>query len=883
MSTTPSTETPQPIFLKDYEAPRHDLLAVELGFVLDPDDTVVTSRIHVRSRSGQAEALRLDGRALKLERISVDGHELAYSAYELDERRLVIREIPPECIVEITTRIAPAANSALMGLYLSNGIYCTQCEAEGFRRITYFPDRPDVMTRFKVRIEADKAACPILLSNGNPVGGGDLADGRHYALWEDPFPKPAYLFALVAGDLACLEDEHVTASGRKVALKLYAEASAIDQCGHAMDSLKRSMKWDEEVYGLEYDLDLFQIVGVGDFNFGAMENKGLNIFNTSALLARADTSTDVDFQQVERIIAHEYFHNWTGDRVTCRDWFQLTLKEGLTVFRDQQFSADMHSEPVKRISDVVLLRETQFAEDAGPLSHPIRPDSYVEINNFYTRTVYEKGAEVIRMLHTLLGPELFRKGIDTYFARHDGQAVTCEDFVRCMADVSGRDLSHFMRWYSQAGTPEVEMTRSYDAASGSLHLSFKQSTPATPGQTEKLPLHIPIRLGLIGADGVPVAVQLQGENEPQGNSRVLELTEGQQSFTFVGLESEPVPSALRGFSAPVRLRSDLSETELLHLLTHDEDAFNRWEAAQTLASRTIVEQIRRPAQPGTVVESVGEGLIEALGTALRQAEQDPAFTARILSLPGRSYIAQQLGEIDVDAMHRVFKAFQNTIGRRLAGELQAAYGAMVAIDDGTTGTRAIAARSLKNLALGYLTISDSERFRRLAIDQFHASRMMTDRLAALRALSEAQAPEAAGLLDEFYQEWRNEPLVVNKWFALQAGIEDEAAPDRVRELLAHPAFTARNPNRVRAVLGTFSMANLIGFHRIDGAGYTLLADKIVELDERNPQVAARLLTAFGRWRRFDATRQRLMRGQLERLLKLSLSRDSFEIANKSLN
>ncbi|SNB66412.1 aminopeptidase N [Arboricoccus pini] len=875
------TTHPEPIRLADYRPPVCEFEEISLDFVLDPDVTTVTSRLKVKTRSGAPETLALDGRELTLKSIKIDDRPLGRDEFQVDREHLTLIDVPSTCLIEIVTTIAPRLNSALMGLYLSNGIYCTQCEAEGFRRITYFLDRPDVMTRYKVRIEADLASCPVLLSNGNPVGGGKLANGRHFALWEDPFRKPAYLFALVAGDLACLEDHHVTRSGRRVALKLYADSAAIDQCAHAMDSLKRSMRWDEDAYGLEYDLDLFQIVGVGDFNFGAMENKGLNIFNTSALLARTDTSTDGDFQQVERIVAHEYFHNWSGDRVTCRDWFQLTLKEGLTVFRDQQFSSDMHSAAVKRIADVMLLRETQFAEDAGPLAHPIRPESYVEINNFYTRTVYEKGAEVVRMLHTLLGAELFRKGIDLYFARHDGSAVTCEDFVQAMADVSGRDLRRFMRWYSQAGTPEVRVTREFDSSTGSLTLEFTQSTPPTPGQQAKLPLHIPIRVGLVGRDGQALPLQLAGENAKGETARVLELTEERQSFTFVGLDAAPVPSILRGFSAPVRLRSDLTKDDLLHLLKHDEDAFNRWEAAQSLAAEAIVQAIRMSPQRQPVPDA---DLIQAYSRLLEGSiEQDHAFVARTLSLPGRSFIAQQLSVIDVDAMHRVFKTFQETIGRELEAPLLAAYRSMARIDDGSTRTAAMAARTLKNAALAYLVIGQPAKFEPLAVSQYRQSSMMTDRLSALRILAEIDGAAGASLLEDFYGRWQNEPLVVNKWFALQAGIEDYKSPERVEALMQHPAFTLANPNRVRALLGTFSMANLIGFHREDGAGYRLLADKVIELDSKNAQVAARLLTTFGRWRRFDLHRQQMMKSQLERILAVpGLSRDSYEIASKSL-
>jgi aminopeptidase N len=873
---------PAPKLLADYRPPPFLIDDVTLDFDLGPAATRVAARLAVRRHGRHGQPLVLDGRSLETVSVALDGKALPSDAYEIGPGTLTLAAVPDAFVLETVVTIRPAANTTLMGLYVSNGIFCTQCEAEGFRRITWFLDRPDVMARFRVRITADRAAYPVLLSNGNPIGRAELPDGRHCAEWEDPHRKPAYLFALVAGDLARLEDRFVTRSGREVTLRLYAEAAAIDQCRHALDSLKRSMAWDEQVYGLEYDLDLFMIVGVADFNFGAMENKGLNIFNTSALLARPDTSTDADFQTVERIVAHEYFHNWTGDRVTCRDWFQLTLKEGLTVFRDQQFAGDMHSHGVKRIGDVALLRETQFAEDAGPLAHPIRPASYVEINNFYTRTVYEKGAEVIRMIHTLIGAEAFRKGMDRYFERHDGQAVTCEDFVAAMADVSGRDLARLMRWYGQAGTPEIEVERHYDPLAQTLTLTFRQSTPPTPGQPDKLPLHLPVAIGLIGADGTALPLQLAGENAPNGTSRVLELTEAEQSFTFICVEEPPVPSLLRGFSAPVRLKAGLDHGELAHLLAHDTDPFVRWDAAQSLAAELMIAQIK--AVLGGAEPVLDPALPDALGALLDgTGATDPAFVARTLALPGRSFIAQQLPQIEVEAMDRVQRAFQAGIGRRLAGRLASAYEAAHVAGDTGIDTAAMGRRALKNACLAYLVWGEAAGAVDRAERQYREAATMTDRLGALRTLVEIEGPRRDTLLGDFYAAWRHEPLVINKWFALQAGIEDAAAPERVRALMDHPAFTMSNPNRVRALFGTFAVGNLAGFHRRDGAGYRVLADRVVELDPRNPQVAARLLTAFGRWRRYDPVRQQLMRGELERVAALpGLSRDCQEIASKSL-
>ncbi|HMU49947.1 MAG TPA: aminopeptidase N [Geminicoccaceae bacterium] len=872
-----TSPAPQAVRLADYRPPVFLVEEVELTFQLEPEATIV--RAVQRLRRQDSGDLVLDGEDLETLSVSVDGHPLPPESYRIDATSLAIAGLPAACTLETVTRINPRANTQLMGLYVSGGVFCTQCEAEGFRRITWFQDRPDVMSRFKVRIEADKAGFPVLLSNGNPVGSGDLPNGRHFALWHDPFPKPVYLFALVAGDLACLEDSFITRSGRKVALRIYASAADIGQCDHAMASLKHSMKWDEDTFGLEYDLDLFMIVAVGDFNFGAMENKGLNIFNTSATLARRDTATDADFVSVERIIAHEYFHNWTGDRVTCRDWFQLTLKEGLTVFRDQQFTADRHSAPVKRISDVALLRDSQFTEDSGPLAHPIRPDQYVEINNFYTRTVYEKGAEVIRMIHTLIGPAAFRKGMDLYFERHDGRAVTCEDFVAAMADASGRDFTQFMEWYRNAGTPVVEVRREWDPATGSLTLELSQTTPPTPGQPSKPPLHMPIRMGLVSRSGRALPVQLAGENEPQGTDRVIELTRPVQRFTFIGLDEEPVPSLLRGFSAPVRLDAGHSDEELALLLAEDEDAFNRWEAGQTLALRELLALVAAHEAGQPLVP--GQGLIRAFGVTLDRAGADPAFAARALSLPSTGFLAQAMPVIRVEAIAAAQRALRTALGSALAERWQATYDGQAETGPFSIEPAAMGRRALRNVALAYLGWAGQGG--EATVRQYREAGNMTDRLAALRVACDTALPERDELLADFYAAWQGEPLVVNKWFALQASTEDEAAADRVAALTRHPAFTLKNPNRVRAVLATFATANLLGFHRRDGAGYRLLTDLALELDRLNPSVAARLLTSLGRWRRFDEKRQGLMKAELERVLAMAgLSRDSFEIASKSL-
>lgn len=878
--------SPRRIFLSDYRPPAFLTERVELDFRLDPEATLVTSRQHLRKNPAADPADRdlvLMGEELELLGLALDGRPLEPGAYSIEGEILRVPGLPDACTLEVVTRIRPAANTQLMGLYLSNGILCTQCEAEGFRRITWYQDRPDVMARFRVRLEAERARFPVLLSNGNPVEAGDLPGGRHYAVWDDPFPKPSYLFALVAGDLAKLEDSFTTRSGRVVTLRIWADAAHIGQCHHAMQSLKKAMRWDEEVYGLEYDLDLFQIVVVADFNFGAMENKALNIFNASAALARRDLATDADFQAVERIIAHEYFHNWTGNRITCRDWFQLTLKEGLTVFRDQQFAADMHDAGVKRIGDVVHLREVQFAEDAGPLAHPIRPDSYAAIDNFYTATVYNKGAEVIRMLHTTVGPERWRKGMDTYIARHDGQAVTCEDFVRAIGDGAGEDLSRFLIWYRQAGTPVVKVSRHWDPAAGALTLELAQEVPPTPGQPHKEPMPIPIRLGLLGrVSGRPLPVRLAGENTPAGTERVLELASAEARWTFVGLDEEPVPSLLRGFSAPVRLEFPLSEEERALLLARDPDPFARFEAAQGLAAEAMLAQIRA-AVP---VERPGPSslLRSALERALADESLTPAFRARLAQLPGRSWLAQQLPVITVDPLAAVHRGWREALGaelRPLFWKLH--HEQRRGLDPEAIDTATIGRRALANAALAYLVAAFDPEAEARALEQYRTAGNMTDRMAALRALADSPSAERDAVLADFYERYRDEPLVVDKWFALQATIEDEAAVERVTRLLAHPAFTMTNPNRVRALLGSFASSNLVGFHRADGAGYRLVMDQVIALDRINPQVAARLATSFGRWRRYEPARQALMRAELERLAATpGLSKDTADIATRSL-
>jgi len=878
----------RPVFLKDYQPPAFLIDSVALHVDLREDGALVRATLAVRAHPDETETnlpLVLNGERLELRSVAIDGRVLDANAYTVSATTLTLPQVPSTFTLDIVTALKPHENLALEGLYKSGGNFCTQCEAEGFRKITYFLDRPDVMARYTTTIEADATLYPVLLSNGNPVDGGLLPEGRHWRRWEDPFPKPCYLFALVAGNLALVEDQFVTRSGRTVALRLYVEPGNQDKCDHALRSLKKAMAWDEQVFGLEYDLDIFMIVAVGDFNMGAMENKGLNVFNTKYVLARPETATDADFAAIESIIAHEYFHNWTGNRVTCRDWFQLSLKEGLTVFRDQEFSADLNSRAVKRIADVQRLRGAQFAEDAGALAHAVRPDSYFQINNFYTATVYDKGAEVVRMIHTLLGPAGFRQGMDLYFQRHDGEAVTCDDFVRAMADATGADLSQFALWYSQAGTPEVEASGQFDPEHRRYRLTVRQHCPPTPGQPIKRPMHIPLALGLIGPKGQDLPLRLAGEAAAHGTTRVLDLRASEQIFEFVDVPVPPVPSLFRGFSAPIRLKTQLSDSELAFLLGNDSDPFNRWEAGQTLATRLMLQLIadvhaNRPLH-------LPQAFLDAMSRLLDDAGRDPAFAARALSLPSENVLAQQMNEVAVDAIHQV----RNFVRHRLAEHLQPAWtatyhanaaidadGASFSVDAATMGRRA-----LKNLCLGMLMALDTEEVHALAAAQYRGATTMTDAVAALNVLADTHAPAGEAALADFYDRWQHDPLVVNKWLAIQAGSSRSDTPQRVAALLGHPGFDLRNPNKVYALIGTFGGGNQLRFHQIDGCGYALLADQVLGLDAMNPQVAARLAAPFARWRRFDAPRQALMRHHLERLASSpNLSRDLAEIVTKSL-
>ena len=882
--------TPKAIHLKDYRPPAHLIDTVDLHFDLREDATIVRATLAIRRNparddlardGGEAPALVLDGERMDLVSVALDGEALPPERYTADAAHLTIPRVPDSFTLETVVRIKPQENTALQGLYKSSGNFCTQCEAEGFRRITYFIDRPDVMARYVTTIEADKARYPVLLSNGNLVADGDAPDGRHWARWDDPFPKPSYLFALVAGDLRHAEDRFRTASGRDVTLRIFVEPGNEDKVGHAMTSLKKSMAWDEEVYGLEYDLDIFNIVAVSDFNMGAMENKSLNVFNTKYILAKPETATDQDFLGIEAVVAHEYFHNWTGNRVTCRDWFQLSLKEGLTVFRDQEFSSDMNSRPVKRIADVQRLRTVQFPEDSGAMAHPVRPDTYVEINNFYTPTVYDKGSEVIRMMHTLLGAEGFRKGMDLYFQRHDGQAVTCDDFVAAMQDATGVDLGQFKLWYRQAGTPVVEASGVHDDAARTYRLTVRQTVPPTPGQPTKLPMHIPLAVGLLGPDGSDLPLTLKGEAQAGGTSRVLHVKDSEQVFEFVDVPARPVPSLLRGFSAPVTLKTDLSDADLTFLMANDSDAFNRWEAGQTLGTRILLGLVA-DAQAGRALD-LPASFITAVEAVLDDASKDPAFAAQALVLPTESYLGTQMPVIDPDAIHTAREFARKRLAAALRPKWLAGYRANAVNEPFSVDAAAIGRRALKNLCLAYLMALEDAEAVGLCVGQFHGAHAMTDAIAALGLLAGSEAAERDDALAGFYERWKGEPLVVDKWFSVQATASRPDALADVTRLLDHPAFEIRNPNKVYALIGGFAGGNPVRFHEPGGAGYRFLADQVLKLDPMNPQVAARLMGPFSRLRRYDSGRQELMRAELKRIAaQPGLSPDVFEVATKSL-
>jgi len=879
------TDSAEPVRLKDYRPPDYLIDKVDLDVKLDATSTKVLARLEIRPNpQGRPDAaLVLDGDGLRALRIALDGESLNPASNSVSPDQLTIASAPQRPFtLEIETEIDPSANSRLMGLYRSGSAYCTQCEPEGFRRITYFLDRPDVLSVYTVRIEALKTEAPLLLSNGNRIAAGDLEDGRHFALWRDPFPKPSYLFALVGGDLGSVHDEFITRSGRKVRLGIHVEHGKEPQAAYAMDALKRSMAWDETAFGREYDLDVFNIVAVSDFNMGAMENKGLNIFNDKYVLASPSTATDADYAHIEAVIAHEYFHNWTGNRITCRDWFQLCLKEGLTVFRDHEFSGDMRSRAVQRIANVRALRAAQFPEDAGPLAHNVRPETYQEINNFYTATIYEKGAEVIRMLKVLIGDAAFARGMDLYFERCDGTAATVEDFVACFAEASGRDLTAFSRWYHQAGTPLLEAGGTYDAEARTFTLELAQSCAPTPGQARKEPFVIPVALGLVGPDGdFPLKADAAEAREAEIATGVVELSTARRTITFLDVPSRPVPSLLRGFSAPVRLDYAASEPDLITLIARDSDSFNRWQAAQTYASRLLLRSvagIRAGGQPAH-----DQGFIDALATVIADTA-DPAYAAQMITLPSEADIARDIGEnVDPDAIHAARDALRRAIGKGLAPALLDAYARHAASGPYSPDAEAAGRRALRNAALDLYCAGDPVGGGAVAARQFETADTMTDEIAALGALAQTPGDAREDALATFYGRHASEALVIDKWFALQAMIPAADTLDRIRLLMDHPAFSLGNPNRVRALIGAFASGNQTRFNAPDGGGYDFVAGIVLDLDAKNPQVAARLLAAFKSWRSLEPNRRARAEAALRRVAGHGgLSADVRDIVDRSL-
>ena len=878
------TDDPPPVRLQDYRPPHWLVDTVELDVSLDPSATRVRAALLLKPnpKAAAPAPLLLDGDGLRLVALGLDGKPLASEHYVATPDRLTIAQPPQRPFrLKVETLIDPSANTQLMGLYRSGKTYCTQCEAEGFRRITYFPDRPDVMAVYTTRIEADVADAPVLLANGNLVDSGTVPGGnRHFAVWHDPFPKPSYLFALVGGTLAVAEDRFRTMSGRDVTLRIYVEPGKEDRCGYAMDSLKRAMRWDEEAFGREYDLDMFMIVAVSDFNMGAMENKGLNIFNDKYVLASAATATDADYAAIEAIVAHEYFHNWTGNRITCRDWFQLCLKEGLTVFRDQEFTSDERSRPVERIKDVRGLRAHQFVEDAGPLAHPVRPTLYREINNFYTATVYEKGAEVVRMLQVLLGPQQFRKGMDLYFARHDGQAATIEQFVQCFADASGRDLTQFMLWYAQSGTPEIVATGTYDPRGKTYRLDLAQTLAPTPGQPTKEPMVIPLVVGLVGSDGRDLPLRLADEAPVERG--LISLDKPAATYLFTGIEHRPVPSINRGFSAPVRLNVNVGDDDLRFLAVRDSDPFNRWQAVHTLAMRLLVEStaaVRRGEPP---LED--PDLAAALASVLTSRDLEPAFVAQVIALPSESDIARELASnVDPDAVLAARQALRLAIMTSLSELLAATYERLSTPEPYSPDADAAGRRALKNACLDLMTAACDASAVALATRQYEHADNMTDRMAALQTLTLCDCADRAAALDDFYARYAGDPLIVDKWLSLQAAIPEPATLDRVKTLTTHPAFSMANPNRVRALIGAFAMSNQTQSNRADGGGYDLIVETVLALDPKNPQLAARLLSALKSWRVLEPRRRSLAQAALRRVAEApSLSRDVSDIVQRAL-
>jgi aminopeptidase N len=882
--------TPTTIHRKHYTAPSYWVKTVEMGFDLEPAATRVATRITMQRNSASPNKdVELLGDSVKLVALRMNGKTLskrAQGGYTIEDGKLRITNAPDDITLEIETLINPEKNTSMMGLYVSNGNFFTQCEAEGFRKITWFPDRPDVMGKYTVMLRADKKKYPVLLSNGNLIEQGDLPKGRHYAKWEDPFKKPSYLFALVAGKLVCQEEKFKLKSGRKALLQVWVEPGNLDKTQHAMESLKHSIRWDEERFGLELDLDRFMIVAVGDFNMGAMENKGLNIFNTKYVLANPSIATDTDYSNIEAVVGHEYFHNWTGNRVTCQDWFQLSLKEGLTVFRDQEFSADMvgtdSGRAVKRIEDVRMLRQVQFSEDAGPMAHPVRPDSFVEISNFYTVTIYEKGAEVVRMYQTLLGRDGFRKGMDLYFERHDGQAVSCDDFRAAMAHSSSRDLSQFERWYSQSGTPKIKIETQYDANKQTYELTISQSSKPSAGQKNKLSFHIPVAVGLLDTLGHNMPLHLEGAAfaTTVPTTCVLELTKEKQTFTFNHITRKPTPSLLRNFSAPVVLEYDYTDHELAHLMAHDSDAFNRWEAGQRLAMNRLLNLINK-IQNGEKL-TLDDMFINALRTTLNDTSLDPAFREVVLTLPSELMLAEQCDVIDPHAIHTARKFMRDTLSNALKADFIATYEANQTPGKYSADAKSAGKRGLKNLCLSYLLGWEDETTLQLAHAQIDAADNMTDRLAALMALINTGSKTAAKPLNDFYKDFKNEALVVDKWFSLQA-VAHHTDVKAVRKLMTHPAFTLKNPNRARSLISSFCNGNPSQFHAADGSGYAFWAEQVIALNKLNPQVAARLVRTLDHWKKYTPALKKQMQAALQKVAEVKgLSKDVQEVVTKAL-
>jgi len=881
-------------YLRDYTPPAYWIDKIDLKFDLGEEETIVTSTMKIRRNSDVADKdtpLIFDCKELDLISVVANDLVLCSEEYELEKDHFRLPKVPEEFLLEIRNRLRPHANSALEGLYKSGGqgayktggTFCTQCEAEGFRRITCFPDRPDAMTHFSCIITADKAKYPVLLSNGNLVAEGDLDNGRHFASWDDPFKKPCYLFALVAGDLALIEDHFITCSGRNITLRIYVEHENRDKCAHAMRSLKLSMKWDEERFGREYDLDLFQIVAVNDFNMGAMENKGLNVFNSKFVLADTKTATDTDFMNIERVVAHEYFHNWTGNRITLRNWFQLSLKEGLTVFRDQEFSSDLNSRAVQRISDVKKLRTFQFAEDSGPMAHPVRPESYIEMNNFYTMTVYEKGSEVIRMIFELLGKEHFRKGMDLYFERFDGQAVTTEDFVRTMEDASKVDLSQFRLWYSQSGTPRVTVKREYDEPSATLCLHLTQKIPPDRNQSVKLPMHIPVKFGIIAPDG----------NEMVASQQILNLKEPEESFRFKDIPKGALPSLFRGFSAPVIIEADFNPQELAFLMANDTDQFNRWDAAQQLYFMeidTIITTLQKGGTPAVsphLVAAFKKALSDsATGDLSSSTRVDRSLTAKAITLPDEIEIGQRYDPIDVDAIHAARSFLERSLARQCEDQLKEVITICSKADPNDLSNSAMADRSLKNSSLAYIGALDTSESHKIILSHYNGSLNMTDEIASLAIICSEGGSEDSEMekaLVKFRDKWRGYPLVMDKWFSVQSASTRAATLDRIKKLVQYPEFSWKNPNRVRSVMAVLGTTNPLIFHKKDGEGYRFFSERVIELDRINSQIAARMVSAFNRWRKYDTERQKMMKMRLEQMLSVAdLSRDVYEIVSRAL-